>query len=74
MDLGQGARSGSSGAASAREQPAGASEPGGRPLEDLGVDVEVRVDRVDVVVVLERVDEAHELRGVVLLDWDARVR
>ena len=33
----------------------------GDALEHLGVDVEVRVHRVDVVVVLERVDEPQEL-------------
>ena len=36
---------------------------GGYALEDLGVGVEVRVHRVDVVVVLERVDQAHQLAG-----------
>ena len=37
-------------------------------LENLGVDVEVRVDRVDVVLVLERVDQPHQLGGAVLVE------
>src|SRR3954452_19257942 len=40
------------------------------PLEDIGRDVEVRVDRVHVVVALERVDEPHELRRRRLLERD----
>ena len=40
---------------------------GHQALEHLGVDVEVRVDRVDVVVVLEGVDEAQQLgRGLLV--------
>src|SRR5215213_9425603 len=40
-------------------------------LQDLGVDVEVGVDRVDVVLLLERVDEAQEPAGAVLVERHA---
>ena len=36
------------------------------PLEHVGVDVEVRVHGADVVVLLERVDQAHQLRDLLL--------
>src|ERR1044072_9277914 len=42
----------------------------GDPLQDLGVDVEVRVHGVGVVLVLERVDQAHQLDGAVLVERD----
>src|SRR3954452_24896266 len=37
-------------------------------LQNLGVDVEVGVDRVDVVLLLERVDEAQEPAGALLVE------
>src|SRR5437773_12534265 len=43
-------------------------------LEDLGVDVEVRVHRVDVVIVLERLDQPHQPGRAVLVERDARLR
>src|SRR5215210_682086 len=46
----------------------------GDALEHVGVDVEVRVHRVDVVEVLQRLDQAHQLRRAVLVELDARLR
>ncbi len=43
-------------------------------LEDRGVDVEVGVDRDDVVVLLEPLEQAQEPRDLLLLDLDARRR
>ena len=42
-------------------------------LHHVGADVEVRVDRVDVVVVLERVDQPQQLARAVLVERDARL-
>ena len=42
-------------------------------LQDLGVDVEVRVDLVGVVEVLERVDQLHQLRRALLVERDERL-
>src|SRR5690242_6400045 len=44
------------------------------PLEDLRIDVEVRVDRVDVVLLLERVDQLHQLHGAGLVQRDEGLR
>src|SRR3954451_8651382 len=43
----------------------------GDPFEDIGGHIEVGVDRVHVVVALERVDEPHELRPRPLLERDS---
>src|SRR5579863_6252833 len=43
-------------------------------LEDLVGDLEVRVHRADVVVLLEGLDQAEELRGARLVEFDARRR
>ena len=43
-------------------------------FEDLGVDVEVRVDLVGVVEVLERVDQLHQLGRAVLVERDKGLR
>src|SRR3712207_1852274 len=42
----------------------------GHLLEDLGGHVEVRVDLLDVVVVVERVDQLEQLRRAVLVELD----
>src|SRR4051794_37767597 len=52
----------------------GAAGSAGDSLEDLGVDVEVRVDRVDIVLVLQGVDELQQLRGDRLVERDADLR
>src|SRR4051794_11051026 len=39
-------------------------------LEHVSGDVEVRVDRVDVVLILEPVDQPEQLRGAVLVERD----
>ena len=60
----------------ATPSPRGAAQPlGGGGLEHLLGDVEVRVDLLDVVVVLERVDQAHQLpRLALVVDRDGRLR
>ena len=43
-------------------------------FQNLGVDVEVRVHGVDVVLILERVDQPQQLAGAVLVERNARLR
>src|SRR3954451_9675592 len=60
-----------------RTAPGGAAPASGRRrglLEDLFRHVEVRVHRVDVVVLLERVHQPEQGRGVVLSDLDGGLR
>src|SRR6476646_7463480 len=44
------------------------------PLQDLGIDVEVRVHRVDVVLLLQPVDQLDQLHGAGLVQRDQGLR
>src|SRR6478735_4319413 len=46
----------------------------GYALQNLGVDIEVGVDGVDVVLILERLDQPQELAGAVFVEGDAGLR
>src|SRR5438128_1039647 len=45
----------------------------GDSFEDVRVDIEVGVDRVDVVLLLERIDQLEDLRGGFLVERDAHL-
>src|SRR3954453_590902 len=56
------------------KRPSGFGSSACDALEDVGVDVEVRVDGVDIVLILQGIDELQELRRAVLVERHAGLR